>query len=269
MMMRIWADCLIWYITTTFRFRWYFPKDWILGRLGGVSSTADDKSNGNLFVPGSPENLGRVVVEQWGGQDGEGGVFMNERRRWDKFFVWLLLCVLDKTQGWGLHEEHKLQEIELEYCHFQMRHCQSRICCLYSTRCLHPSISLKQNSWFLGISNTLPLSPFPQVGHAFLLRQCHSYVQIGSRSCAACHWSFCRSFGKEAWWLEELWWVGVTCGWCGGAVGDLVGSFVVCWWVGMFGGGWELLWLVGDWWLVLGGGGSWPVVVVKRDPLDR
>lgn len=25
-------------------------KDWILGRLGGVSSTADDKSNGNLFV---------------------------------------------------------------------------------------------------------------------------------------------------------------------------------------------------------------------------
>ena len=31
----------------------YFPKDWILGRLGGVSSTADDKSNGNLFVLGS------------------------------------------------------------------------------------------------------------------------------------------------------------------------------------------------------------------------
>ena len=30
-----------------------FPKDWILGRLGGVSSTADDKSNGNLFVLGS------------------------------------------------------------------------------------------------------------------------------------------------------------------------------------------------------------------------
>ena len=26
------------------------PEDWILGRLAGVSSTADDKSNGNLFV---------------------------------------------------------------------------------------------------------------------------------------------------------------------------------------------------------------------------
>ena len=25
-------------------------EDWILGMVGGVSSTADDKSNGNLFV---------------------------------------------------------------------------------------------------------------------------------------------------------------------------------------------------------------------------
>ena len=81
----------------------------------------------------------------------------------------------------------------------------------------NPYILLKQNSWFLSISTTLPLSPFPQVGHAFLLRQCHSYVQVGSRSCAACHWSFCRSFGKEAWWLVELLvggWSHVVGGWC-------------------------------------------------------
>ena len=29
---------------------WHSAKDWILGMVGGVSSTADDKSNGNLFV---------------------------------------------------------------------------------------------------------------------------------------------------------------------------------------------------------------------------
>ena len=114
-----------------------------------------------------------------------------------------------------MNERRRQEEFELEYvmfcCHFQMRHFQSRTCCprmislnhrlhaqIRVLNHLNPSILLKQNSCFLDTSNTLPLSSLPQVSHAFLLRQCHSYVQIGSRSCAACHRSFCRSFGKEA-----------------------------------------------------------------------
>lgn len=134
---------------------------------------------------------------------------------------------------------------------------QSQTTCstaLLSSFIHNPDILLEQKSCFLDTSNTLPLSPFPQVGHAFLLRQCHSYVQVGSRSCAACHRSFCRSFGKEAWWLVKLlvgeghMWlvvgaVVVDCWWSGG-------WFVACWWVWLF--SIDLWWPCG-WSLVLWG----------------
>lgn len=59
-----------------------FPKDWILGRLGGVSSTADDKSNGNLFVPGSLEVWGEWWLDNKEAKMVKGReMFMNERRR--------------------------------------------------------------------------------------------------------------------------------------------------------------------------------------------
>ena len=154
-----------------------FPKDWILGRLGGVSSTADDKSNGNLFVPGSPRicNVFFIAVIS----------------RWDT-----------------VNQEHAAQG----YFHLMTD---------YMPKCafiLNPSMYIQH----------ITPAPFPQVSHAFLLRQCHPYVQVGSRSCAACHWSFCRSFGKEAWWLVELLvggWSHVVGGWC-----CCRGLLVTWWW---------------------------------------
>ena len=205
----------------------YFPKDWILGRLGGVSSTADDKSNGNLFVPGSP-GICNVV-------------FIAVISRWDTF----------NQEYAGQGEFHTITDL---------------------TRCpnaffIHnPYILLKQNSSFLDTSNTLPWSLFPQVGHAFLLRQCHPYVQVGSRSCAACHWSFCRSFGKEAWWLVELLvggWSHVVGGWC------CCRGLLMIWWLVcglLMGRGCLVLTcgdlVVGHWWC--GGDGLVLVVVNGR-----
>ena len=178
-----------------------FPKDWILGRLGGVSSTADDKSNGNLFVPGSLE-----VWEEWW--------LNNKEAKMVKGDFWLSLCVYRVDLGdsdkdiirsmksmslnWNdlnvFFHPFSDETLSIKSMLPKENFTQSQKMLAYPP----PSILLKQNSRFLDTSNTLPLSLFPQVSHAFLLRQCHPHVQVGSRSCAACHRSFCRSFGKEA-----------------------------------------------------------------------